>query len=246
MGNMTLQQPRTVLVTGGARGIGRAICAEFGRAGWRVGIHYRTRQEDAERTVAEVHRAGGEGLACQADLRQGSEVHGMIREVLTKWDRMDVLICNAGIAPGALLLRLSDKDWEEAIRTNLSGAFHCLQAVGTHMVARGEGAIVLIGSFAAAHGRTGQAAYAASKAGLIGLMRTAAVEWGDRNIRVNMILPGWHKTELSEAAMRREDVFSDHLVKTTPDVEDVARSVYHLALLPGVSGQIWNLDSRLL
>ncbi|MEK6617409.1 MAG: SDR family oxidoreductase [Nitrospirota bacterium] len=236
----------TVLVTGGSRGIGRAICLEFARAGWRVGVHYRERHEDADRTAASIKDCGGEGVTCRADIRDAQQVDAMVRDFAARWGRLDVMVCNAGQASSGLLLRARPDEWTAIIETNLTGTFHCLKAAGTVMLSQKDGSVIVVSSFAGVQGQSGQSAYATSKAGLLGLVKTAAREWGRRNVRVNAVFPGWHKTELSEAAMPDEAHVHDHVLGRLTDLNEVARSVYHVALLKDVSGQIWNLDSRIL
>ena len=236
----------TVLVTGGSRGIGRAICLEFGRAGWRVGVHYRERKDDAARTAATVTADGGEGISYQADIGNARQVEAMVQGFVSRWGRFDVLVCNAGQATNGLVLRLRPDAWRAVIETNLTGTFHCLKAAASHMLAQGDGSVIVVSSFAGLQGRPGQSAYAASKAGLLGLVKTAAREWGYRNVRVNAVLPGWHRSELSAPALPGLAGMEDHVLGRSPDLHAVARSVYHLALLKDVSGQVWNLDSRLI
>jgi 3-oxoacyl-[acyl-carrier protein] reductase len=234
----------TVLVTGGSGGIGRAICCEFARAGWRVAVHYRTHRDEAERTCSQVKDLGAEGFLCQSDIRDPLSVGRMFAEITSRWGRLDALIANAGQASSALVLRALVEDWTEVIETNLTGTFHCLQAAGQLMRQQRQGSILIIGSYAGMQGQAGQAAYAASKAGLIGLMKTAAREWGPDQVRVNMILPGWQTTAL--AASSTSDRLKDHILGRPTALTDVAHAVYSLALLPDASGQVWNLDSRIL
>jgi 3-oxoacyl-[acyl-carrier protein] reductase len=239
----------TVLVTGGSRGIGRAVCLEFGRAGWRVGVHYLTRRQEADGTAALINQAGGEAIPYCADIRKAAQVQAMVRDFVARWGRLDVLICNAGQAASGLAVRLRPDQWSALIDTNLTGTFHCLQAAGTVMQNQRDGSIIVMASYAGLQGRPGQAAYAASKAGLLGLVKTAAREWGSHNIRINAICPGWHRTDLSGIALpdpAEEEGPSDHLLGRFVDLNEVARSIYHLALLQDISGQIWNLDSRIL
>ena len=120
----------TVLVTGGSGGIGRAICLEFGHAGWRVGVHYHTRQQEAERTAATIKTLGSESVVLQADLRNSQQVEAMIGVCVARWSRLDVMICNAGQTRSGLLLRLRPEDWASIIETNLTGTFHCLTPQG--------------------------------------------------------------------------------------------------------------------
>jgi 3-oxoacyl-[acyl-carrier protein] reductase len=235
----------TVLITGGSRGIGRALCLAFARAGWRVGVHYRERKAEAEHTVALMADDGGEATMYQADIRDPSQVEVMIKNVVATYGRLDVMICNAGVSTSHLLLRLTSEEWCEILATNLTGTFHCLQSAGKQMLEQGNGSFVVVSSYAGLHGDVGQSAYAASKAGLLGLVKAAALEWGQYNIRVNAVLPGWHKTELSGDAMPGEAELKHHMLGRTPTLEGAAQSIYHLATARDISGQVWNLDSRL-
>ncbi len=237
---------KTVLVTGGSRGIGRAVCLAFARESWSVGIHYRERREEAELTCASVASLGGEGALFQADTRSAEQVRAMTEAFVDCWGRLDVLVCNAGQAVSGLLIRQDVEKWREVIETNLTGTFHCLQAAAVPMLRQRDGSIIVVGSYAAAHGDAGQAAYAASKAGLVGLIRTVAREWGRSNIRLNIVYPGWHKTELAGEAMPDEANLDNHLLGRSPRLEEVAQTIVHLALRRDVSGQVWNLDSRLV
>jgi 3-oxoacyl-[acyl-carrier protein] reductase len=243
---MSSTGPPAILVTGGSRGIGRAICLQFGQVNWCVGVHYRERAQEAHETVALITKDGGNAVICRADIRDPRQVHVMMESFVAQCGRIDMLVCNAGVTVDRLLLRMSLHEWTAILETNLTGTFHCLKEAGRYMLAQRRGSVVVISSFAAHHGRPGQSAYAASKAGLLGLVKTLAQEWGPRNVRINAILPGWHKTEMSEAALRDGGRFEDHALGRPTDVQAVARTVYHLSLLEDISGQIWNLDSRIL
>lgn len=234
----------TVLVTGASGGIGRAISCEFARAGWRVAIHYFNHREEAEHTCAQVKDLGAEGFIFQADVRDAVSVRRMVQDVVARWGRLDTLIANAGVASSALLLRVAEAEWTNVVETNLTGTFHCLQAAAQVMQQQRQGSIVILGSYAGVQGQTGQAAYAAAKAGLMGLMKTAAREWGPHNIRINMVLPGWQMTDL--AASAKTDRVKDHVLGRTTSLPEVARAIYTLGQLPNASGQVWNLDSRIL
>lgn len=237
--------PRTALVTGGSRGIGRAVCLAFGSAGWQVGVHYRERKDEAAETADTIRRGGAEAIISQADIRHADQVKTMIDDVIARWGCLDVLICNAGIASSRLLLRLQPGEWHDVLQTNLTGTFHCLQAAGPHMLSRGDGSVVVVSSYAAAQGRTGQGAYAAAKAALIGLVKSTAREWGRQNVRINAVFPGRHQTAMSVNGMSNDER-GEPVLQRTPNLAAVASTIYHLALLPDVSGQVWNLDSRII
>ena len=235
---------RSVLVTGASGGIGRAICRAFAAAGWYIGVHYHRRKAEAEETLRAVRVTGGTGGLFQADVREAESVRLMIETFLDKAPQPMAFICNAGIGASSLVVRQRDEEWMTVVHTNLTGTFHCLQSVAPALFAQGGGSIVVIGSHAGVHGSTGQAAYAASKAGLIGLVKTAAQEWGSQNVRVNLLLPGWHRTGLSEGAMPEDHDWPDHALRRPPALEEVARTIVHLAQLNDLSGQIWSCDSR--
>lgn len=235
---------RSVLVTGASGGIGRAICRAFAAAGWYIGVHYHRRKAEAEETLRAVRVTGGTGGLFQADVREVESVRLMIDTFLDKAPQPMAFICNAGIGASSLVVRQRDEEWMTVVHTNLTGTFHCLQSVAPALFAQGGGSIVVIGSHAGVHGSTGQAAYAASKAGLIGLVKTAAQEWGSQNVRVNLLLPGWHRTGLSEGAMPEDHDWPDHALRRPPALEEVARTIVHMAQLNDLSGQIWSCDSR--
>jgi 3-oxoacyl-[acyl-carrier protein] reductase len=238
------QFTRAVLVTGASGGIGRAISLGFAAAGWSVGVHYHRNKAAAEGTLTQVVASGGTGALYEADIRESHAMQQIVKSFCRMAPVPSVFVCNAGIGGSHLLLRQRQEDWIEVITTNLTGTFHCLRAMAPPLLACGGGSIVVIGSHAGFHGVIGQAAYAASKAGLIGLVQTAAKEWGAGNVRVNLLLPGWQKTGLSEEAMRADESWNDHALGRPPSREEVAKTVLHLAQLNDVSGQVWNCDSR--
>jgi 3-oxoacyl-[acyl-carrier protein] reductase len=170
----------------------------------------------------------------------------MVELFVAEHGRLDVLVCNAGAAARQLIVRHRADEWLRMIQTNLTGTFHCIQAAGAAMVPAGGGSIVVIGSFAGSQGERGQAAYASAKAGLLGLVRTAGLEWGASNIRINLLYPGLHESMLAGETVRVDSARQQHLLGRSPSLGEIARTVYHLAQLKDVSGQVWNIDSRLV
>jgi 3-oxoacyl-[acyl-carrier protein] reductase len=239
-----LRRPQAVLITGASGGIGRAMGLAFAKAGWFVGIHYHQNKAGAEETLRYVEKAGASGAVFQSDIRNAEAVRQMVEAYGGQVKLPSVFVCNAGIAGSQLLLRQREDEWANIIATNLTGTFHCLQAMAPSLLKQGGGAIIVIGSYAGFHGSMGQAAYAASKAGLIGLMKTAALEWGPDNILVNLVLPGWQETGLSDGAIPASGEWQDHALRRAPVLEEVARTVLHVAQLHDASGQVWNCDSR--
>lgn len=235
---------QAVLVTGASGGIGRAISLAFAAAGWSVGVHYHQNKAAAEDTLSHVVAAGGTGTLYEADIRESHAVQRMVDASCSQVPAPSVFVCNAGIGGSCLVLKQREEEWAEVLDTNLTGTFHCLRAMAPPLLARGGGSIVVMGSYAGFHGSIGQAAYATSKAGLIGLVKSAAQEWGSQNIRVNLLLPGWQRTGLSEGTMPKSGGWTDHALRRPPSIEEVAQTVLHLAQLNDVSGQVWNCDSR--
>ena len=233
-----------VLVTGASGGIGRAISRAFGASGWHVGVHYSRNKPAAEITLLQVRATGGTGDLYQADIRKFDSVQRMIDKWRSRVPATAAFICNAGIAESRLLVRQSERIWHEVIETNLTGTFHCLRAMAPVLLARGGGNIVVIGSHTGFHGASGQTAYATSKAGLIGLVKSAAWELGPHNVRVNLVLPGWQKTGLTADIFPEGSGWPDHALRRPPSLEEAARTVVYLAQLHDASGQVWNCDSR--
>ena len=180
---------KTALVTGASRGIGRAIAAELAEAGASVVLGYRTGRDEAESLAAEVG-----GRAVQADVASAEDAARLVQEA----GDVDILVNNAGLTRDGLLARMSDDDWRVVIETNLSSVFYTCRAVCRPMMKRRAGAIVNVSSIVGVHGNWGQTNYAASKAGIIGFTKSLARELGSRNIRANVVAPGYVKTQLTD------------------------------------------------
>ena len=242
------EHKRIVVVTGASRGLGREIAVRFGKAGDRVVVNYVLRAQDAAVVVNEIIRAGGEAVSFKADVTIAEEVNAMMGETARRWGSVDILVNNAGITKDNLMLRLSEQDWDNVLDTNLKGAFHGIRAVSRIMSRQREGHIINIASIVGIQGREGQAHYAASKAGLIGLTKAAAKELGRFNIKVNAVLPGYLRTEMakkvSEAILAR--VLRENALSRVSDPKEVAEFIHHLSRMRNVSGQTFNVDSRIL
>ena len=181
---------QVALVTGGSRGIGRAIVLRLARAGATVVVNYRERADAAEETVALVTAAGGAAVAESFDVGDADAVRVALQNVVDRHGRLDVLVNNAGVSVDGLVMRLREADWERALRTNLTGVFHCTKAALRAMVRARYGRIVNLTSVVAEMGNAGQAAYAAAKAGVIGFTKSLAQEVAGRGVLVNAIAPG--------------------------------------------------------
>ena len=212
---------KTALVTGGSRGIGRAVALELGRAGAAVVLGYRTEAGEAEAVAAEIG-----GRALQADVSDPEQAKALVDEA----GEIDVLVNNAGTTRDGVLARMLDEDWRTVLETNLSSTFYTCRAAARGMMKRRGGAIVNISSIVGVHGNWGQTNYAASKAGIIGFTKSLARELGSRGVRANVVAPGYVKTALTEAI---PDEARETMLENTPlgrlgDPENVAAAVRFL------------------
>ncbi|OFW66623.1 MAG: 3-oxoacyl-[acyl-carrier-protein] reductase [Actinobacteria bacterium RBG_16_68_21] len=190
---------RVALITGGSRGIGRAIALHLGASGHRVAVNYHTRAEAAEETVTALTAAGGTGLAVPGDVGDGDAVTEMFATVTTELGPVEILVNNAGITADDLLLRMTPEAWSSVIQTNLTSAYLCTKAALRGMVKAKWGRIISVTSVSGISGNAGQANYAAAKAGLIGFTKSVAKEVGSRGITVNAVAPGFVATEMTDA-----------------------------------------------
>jgi 3-oxoacyl-[acyl-carrier protein] reductase len=239
---------RVVIVTGASRGLGREIALQFGASGCRVVVNYREREGDARMVAEDICRRGGDAIAVRADVRRPDEVDPMVDEALRRWGSVDVLVNNAGMTRDALAVSMDEADWDSVMDANLKGPFLCMRAVSRAMMKQRSGHIISIASIAGVRGREGQANYAASKAGLIGLTKAAAKELGRSNIQVNCVLPGYLPTDMGAAAPESviARVLAETTLRRTSNAAEVAEFIHHLSLMKNVSGQVFNLDSRVL
>ena len=216
---------KVALVTGASRGIGAAIARELGRAGARVAVNYRGGQEAAEDVAAEIG-----GVAFQADVSAPEEAVALVDEVESRLGDVDVLVNNAGVTRDTLIARMSDDDWEQVIETNLRGTFNTCRAVSRKMLRRRAGSIVNLTSVVGIHGNPGQANYAASKAGIIGLTKALARELGSRGVRVNAVAPGYITTALTDVLTEEQRglILGNTPMGRLGEPEDVARAVRFL------------------
>ncbi len=242
------KKSRVVIVTGAASGLGKEIALCFGGAGDKVLVNFLSREQEAIGVVDEITRSGGEALLFRADVRARVDVDRMINEAVERWGSVDILVKNAGMAKDGVLLRMLEKDWDDVIATNLSGPFHCVRAAVPVMCRQREGHIINISSITGMHGREGQANYSASKAGLIGFTKACAKEFGCFNVKVNAVLPGYLPTDMGSAVSESvlDRILKENSLARPSDPKEVAAFIYHLSLMNNVSGQVFNLDSRIL
>lgn len=192
------QMAKRALVTGGSRGIGRAVCLALAARGMRVAVNYAGNAAAAEEVVQACLRRGApDAFAVQADVSDTEQARALVAAVTERWGGVDVLVNNAGITRDGLLMRMSEQDFDAVLATNLKGAFACMQAVMRPMMKQRWGRIVNLSSVVGLRGNLGQANYAASKAGLIGMSKSAAKELASRGITVNCVAPGFIETDMT-------------------------------------------------
>ncbi len=241
---------KTALVTGGTQGIGYAIALKLSAHGARVLISGRDASK-AQAAAASIRAStGGEVLGCGADVASAADVEAMVNNALDNFKRIDILVNNAGVAKDGLLLRMSEQDFDTVIATNLKGAFLCTKAVCKTMIKARSGSIINISSVVGLNGNPGQANYASSKAGLIGLTKAVAKELASRNVRVNAVAPGFIRTAMTDAL---DEPAQKKLLEQIPlgrfgDPEEIAEAVLFLAGERSryMTGQVLRVDGGMM
>ena len=222
---------RTILVTGGSRGIGRGICMAFAHADNRIYFNYSSDSEAASQTEKLVADAGGCATGQRVNVASEKEVSEFVRRALDETGRVDVLVNNAGITRDGLIVRMKEADWDDVLDINLKGAFHCIKAASKIMIKQRCGRIINVSSVVGASGNPGQANYVASKAGIIGLTKAVAKELASRNITVNAVAPGFIETDMTASLpdKAREAMVAQIPLGRAGTVRDIAAAVVFLA-----------------
>lgn len=241
-----MSEPRIAVVTGGSRGIGRAIASHLAAAGNHVAVNFASRGDAAAEVVESIRSAGGTAMAVAADVSDEEAVAAMFERVAAELGPPTILVNNAGITRDELMLRMKASDFDEVIATNLRSAFLCTRAALRPMLKARWGRVVSIASVAGIQGNAGQSNYAASKAGLVGLSKSVAKEVGSRGITVNVVAPGFIDTEMTDALP--DDVRSAAAAAVGlgrfGTVDEVAATVAFLASVPAgyITGQVIGVD----
>lgn len=222
---------RVAIITGGSRGIGRAIALTLAQKGAAVVVNYAASAGAAADVVDGIRSRGGRAIACKADVSDSGEAAGLVKAAKAEFGRVDILVNNAGVIRDNIILRLKDEDWETVLGINLKGAFNCARAAARGMLKNQYGRIINISSVSGIIGNIGQVNYCASKAGLLGLTKALAKELGSRNITVNAVAPGFITTEMTAGLPEdlKEKMLAQVPLRRFGGPEEVAELVAFLA-----------------
>ncbi len=237
---------KVAVVTGGSRGIGRAIALELAVQGFKVAVNYRSQEAQAQKVVETIRGMGGEAMAVQAHVASNRDVEEMAKRVKEAWGFVGVLVNNAGITKDNILVRMKEEEWDQVLETNLKGVFLCSRIFIKDMMKARWGRIVSISSVIGMMGNPGQTNYAASKAGLVGFTRALAKEVASRGITVNAVAPGYIETEMTQGLSQK---VKEAMLGTIPlgrfgSPEEVAKLVSFLVSSHGgyITGQVLVVD----
>jgi 3-oxoacyl-[acyl-carrier protein] reductase len=237
---------KNCLVTGGGRGIGKSIALSLAKSGANVAVTYSRSADAANEVVKEIEALGSKGLAMQADATSLEKAEEVISKIVEDWGSLDVLVNNAGITQDNLILRMSEENWDSVITTNLKSIFNYSKAAAKPMMRARGGSIINIGSVVGISGNAGQSNYSASKAGMIGFTKSYAKELASRNIRANVVAPGYILTEMTE---KLDEKVLDTIKKETPlgragNPDEIANVVAFLAsdLSSYITGEVIRVD----
>ena len=243
---MKILTGKTAVVTGGSRGIGRAICLRLAAMGAMVYINYVSRSEAAQETQKLIENAGGSAKTIGFDVADAGQVESVFKQMTAETGSIDILVNNAGITRDGLIARMKESDWDVVLDTNLKGAFLCAKAVSKTMMKKRWGRIVNITSVVGFSGNAGQVNYAAAKAGLVGMAKSMAREYASRNITVNCVAPGYIMTEMTGALSGevQENLKNEIPLGILGDVEDIAGAVAYLVSEDGryMTGQVLHVN----
>ncbi len=241
---------KTVLITGGSRGIGKEVATVFAENGYDIIINYESDKTDVESLKKEFDEKGVESLIIKADVSKQEEVDNLIKQAIEKFEKIDVLVNNAGITKDNLLMRMSEEEFDKVIEINLKGTFLVTKAVTKYMMKKRQGSIVNLSSVVGVAGNSGQCNYSASKAGIIGFTKSIAKELASRNIRANAVAPGFIATDmtsvLSDAV--KENINGQIPLKRMGTAKEVAELIYFLGSEKSsyITGQVINVDGGMV
>ena len=245
-----MEEKQVVFVTGGSRGIGKAIALKYAENGYNIVINYVSEKTDIDELKKDFNRYGVESLVVKADVSKTEEVENVVKQTIEKFGKIDVLVNNAGITRDTLLMRMKEEDFDKVIETNLKGTFLVTKAVTPYMMKKRNGRIINLSSVVGVTGNAGQSNYSASKAGIIGFTKSIAKELASRNIRANAVAPGFIDTDMT--SILSDDVKANINVqipmKRMGTAREIANVVYFLGSEESsyITGQVINIDGGMV
>lgn len=243
---------KVVIVTGASGGLGSEIAVQFALAGAKVLVNYYSNKGDADNVVSKIRNNGGGAVAYQADICNFGQVKAMVEFAVKEWGSVDVLVNSAGNdakflgGDDQLIVDMDEVMWHKVVNLNLTGTFHCIKAVAPQMMKQRSGHIVNVSSGTGLRGKAGSAPYAAAKAGVFGLTKTAALELGEYNVKVNTVCPARtrHERRIREGHTAKPS--NNLLGRVSGNPEEFANFIVHLSTMEDISGQTFNVDSRIV
>ena len=245
-----MEERKVVLVTGGSRGIGKEVAKVYAENGYDVAINYVSDKTDVEGIKKEFQDLGVKCLMVKADVSNREEVEKMVEEVISEFEKIDVLVNNAGITKDTLLMRMSEEDFDKVIEINLKGTYLVTKAVTKYMMKKRQGSIINLASVVGVVGNSGQCNYSASKAGIIGFTKSVAKELASRNIRANAVAPGFIETDMTNVLKDevKENINAQIPLKRMGSAREVAEVIYFLGSEKSsyITGQVINIDGGMV
>ena len=245
-----MEERKVVLVTGGSRGIGKEVAKVYAENGYDVAINYVSDKTDVEGIKKEFQDLGVKCLMVKADVSNREEVEKMVEEVISEFEKIDVLVNNAGITKDTLLMRMSEEDFDKVIEINLKGTYLVTKAVTKYMMKKRQGSIINLASVVGVVGNSGQCNYSASKAGIIGFTKSVAKELASRNIRANAVAPGFIETDMTNVLKDevKENINAQIPLKRMGTAREVAEVIYFLGSEKSsyITGQVINIDGGMV
>ena len=245
-----MEERKVVLVTGGSRGIGKETAKVYAENGYNVAINYVSDKTDVEGIKKEFQDMGVKCLMVKADVSNREEVEKMVEEVISEFDKIDVLVNNAGITKDTLLMRMSEEDFDKVIEINLKGTYLVTKAATKYMMKKRQGSIINLASVVGVVGNSGQCNYSASKAGIIGFTKSVAKELASRNIRANAVAPGFIETDMTNVLKDevKENIYNQIPLKRMGTAREVAEVIYFLGSEKSsyITGQVINIDGGMV
>ena len=245
-----MEENKTVLVTGGSRGIGKEIALKFAKQGYDVIINYVSDKTDTEELKKELEANGGKALIVKADVTNPEQIENLVKKAIETFEKIDVLVNNAGITKDNLLMRMSEEEFDKVIEVNLKGTYLMTKAVTKYMMKKRQGSIINLSSVVGVTGNAGQCNYSASKAGIIGFTKSIAKELASRNIRSNAVAPGFIETDMTAVLSDeiKENIHNQIPLKRMGTAKEVANLIYFLGSDESsyITGQVINVDGGMV